>query len=80
MKKKAHQKVQKQDDSMTLSNILNKDLVNQLKNKQRELMKEEQEQKEALEHQKREERRRAEKNKTFAELLSEDNKDWRNFK
>ncbi|WP_019242123.1 MULTISPECIES: YqkE family protein [Bacillus] len=80
MKKKAHQKVQKQDDSMTLSNILNKDLVNQLKNKQRELMKEEQEQKEALEQQKREERRRAEKNKTFAELLSEDNKDWRNFK
>ena len=81
-KKKPQQKPKsiKQDDSLTLSHILNPDLVNQLKNKQKELEQEQQKQKEIEEKQKAEARRKAEKNKTFAELLSEDTKDWRNFK
>lgn len=81
-KKKPQQKQQstKQDESLTLSHLLNQDLVNQLKNKQKELEQEQQKQKELEEKQRVEARKRAEKNKTFAELLSEDTKDWRNFK
>lgn len=83
MKKKKTQQKQKstkQDESLTLSHILNQDLVNQLKNKQKELEQEQQKQKELEEKQRVEARKRAEKNKTFAQLLSEDTKDWRNFK
>jgi len=81
-KKKQHskQKPTNQEESLTLSHILNQDLVNQLKNKQKELEQEQQKKKEQEEKQKIEARKRAEKNKTFAELLSEDNKDWRNYK
>ena len=83
MKKKktqSKQKSAKQEESLTLSHILNQDLVNQLKNKQKELEQQQQKQKEVEEKQKAEARREAEKNKTFAELLSEDTKDWRSFK
>ena len=84
MKKKKQQHAQKtsakQDEPLTLSNLLNQDLVNQLRNKQKELEKEQQLEKEAQERRKREEQKRADKNKSFAELLSEDNKDWRNYK
>ncbi|MFS0781088.1 YqkE family protein [Bacillus sp. 1P06AnD] len=68
------------EEKMTLSSMLDQDLVNQLKNKQRELMDEELKKKEAAEQKRKEERRKAEKNKSFAELLSEDKQDWHNFK
>jgi len=80
MKKKKQPQATKQDDKLTLSSLLDSDLVNQLKNKQKELEKEQQLQKEREEQKRLEERRRAEKNKSFAELLSEDKKDWRNYK
>ncbi len=80
MKKRRQTQSTKQDDTLTLSSFLDTDLVNQLKNKQKELEKEQQLQKEAEEKKRLEERKRAEKNKSFAELLREDNKDWRNYK
>ncbi|MGM9929842.1 MAG: YqkE family protein [Bacillus sp. (in: firmicutes)] len=80
MKKKKQAKTSQQDEKLTLSNLLNSDLVNQLKTKQKELEKEQQMQKEAEEKKRLEERKRAEKNKTFAELLSEDKKNWRDYK
>ncbi|MBD3109588.1 YqkE family protein [Bacillus sp. AGMB 02131] len=83
MKKRKPQQKQKsvkQEESLTLSHMLNPDLVNQLKNKQKELEQQQQKQKELEEKQRAEARRKAEKNKSFAELLSEDTKDWRNFK
>mgnify|MGYP005607182527 CR=1 FL=1 len=84
MKKKKQQHVQKtstkQDEPLTLSNLLNQDIVMQLKNKQKELEKKQQLENEAQERRKREEQKRADKNKSFAELLNEDNKDWRHYK
>lgn len=83
MKKRKPQQKQKsvkQEESLTLSHMLNPDLVNQLKNKQKELEQQQIKQKELEEKQRAEARRKAEKNKSFAELLSEDTKDWRNFK
>ncbi|MEH6943025.1 YqkE family protein [Bacillus sp. JJ722] len=82
MKKKKQQKPlsQQKDDKVTLSSMISSDIFAQLKNKQRELVEIEQKEKEAAEKKKIEDRRRAEKNKSFAELLQEDNKDWRNFK
>ena len=46
MKKKKQPQATKQDDKLTLSSLLDSDLVNQLKNKQKELEKEQQLQKE----------------------------------
>ncbi|MGN1400939.1 MAG: YqkE family protein [Bacillus sp. (in: firmicutes)] len=85
MKKKrqpsfTNKKQQEKDEGLTLSHMLNADIVNQLKNKQRELAEDEKKRKEEAERQKREAKRLADKNKTFEQLLMEDNKDWRNFK
>ncbi|WP_042346208.1 YqkE family protein [Bacillus massiliigorillae] len=80
-KKKQHkQSTQQKEEKVTLSSMISNDVFTQLKNKQRELVEIEQQEKEAAEKKRIEERRRAEKNKSFAELLQEDKKDWRNFK
>ena len=83
MKKKKQQfskKPETKEEKLTLSHMLNADVLNQLKNKQYELAKDEEEKKAEAERKKREARKRAEKNKTFEQLLSEDTSDWRNFK
>lgn len=81
MKKKKQQLSSKQkEEKLTLSSMLSNDVFNQLKNKQRELAEIEQQEKENAERKRIEERKRAEKNKSFAQLLEEDKKDWRNFK
>lgn len=60
--------------------MLNQDLMKQLKEKQRELKAEEERRQKEEEQRKREERRQREKNKSFEELLSESNLNWKEFK
>lgn len=80
-KRKQPVKVQKKEDQpVTLGDLLNQELMSKLKNTKQQLEEEEQRQKEELEARKREERRLKEKNKTFEELLNESDGDWRKFK
>lgn len=75
-----NQKPKKEDASVTLGDMLNSDLINQLKNKQQELKAEEVRKQEAEEQRLREERKRREKNKSFEELLNESSISWKDFK
>ena len=75
-----NQKLNKDDAPVTLGDMLNSDLINQLKNKQQELKAEELRKKEAEEKRLREERKRREKNKSFEELLNESSMNWKDFK
>jgi uncharacterized protein (DUF3084 family) len=85
MAKKQHRsanipKKQDKDDSLKLGDLINQDIMSQLRQKQKELTDAEQAKKEAEEARKREERKQREKNKSFEELLGESNLDWKNFK
>jgi hypothetical protein len=83
MKKRQKQskpKTQKEEASLTLGDILNQDLMKQLKEKQQELKATEEKKQQEEEARKREERRLKEKNKTFEELLNESSSDWRKYK
>lgn len=73
-------KKQDKDDSLTLGDRINQDIMSQLRQKQKELTDAEQIKKEAEEARKREERKQREKNKSFEELLGESNLDWKNYK
>lgn len=75
-----NQKSKKDDKPLTLGDMLNVELVNQLKNKQQELKAEETRKQEAEEQRQREERKRREKNKSFEELLNESSMSWKDFK
>jgi len=79
MKKKQVKKAAA-DKPVTLGDMLNTDLVNELKNRKKEMEKQEQEKKLAEEERKREERRLKEKNKSFEELLNESDFNWKDFK
>lgn len=78
MKRKQEKKVV--DKPATLGDLLNKDLVNELKEKKKELEKQEAQKQKAEEEKKREERRLKEKNKSFEELLNESDYNWKDFK
>lgn len=81
MKKKKHHSQSKKDDKpVTLGDMLNQDLMEQLKGKKQELKAAEDKQKEEDERKKREERRLREKNKSFEELLGESDLNWKEFK
>ncbi len=84
MKKKAKQKNQAKpetvDKAVTLKDIMNPDLIKQLKEQQDQLKAEEEKRKEAEDQRKREERKLKEKNKTFEELLNESGMNWQEFK
>lgn len=84
MKKKTKQKMQtkpqKDDRPVTLADMINPDLMKQLKNQQEQLKAEEVQKKEAEEQKKREERRLKEKNKSFEDLLNESGMNWKEFK
>lgn len=81
MKKHPARHKQKSDDKpLTLGDLLNKDLVNQLKEKKTELKEEEERKREMEEERKREERRQKEKNKSFEELLNESGMNWKEYK
>lgn len=79
MKKKQTKKTT-QEKSVTLGDLLDTALVDELKNRKKEMEKEAEERKRAEEERKREERRQREKNKSFEELLNESDFDWRDFK
>lgn len=80
--KKQHSKSKPKKDeaAVTLGDMLNIDLVNQLKTKQKELKEEEERKQEAEARRQKEERRLKEKNKSFEELLKESSMNWQDFK
>ncbi|MGG3470866.1 YqkE family protein [Neobacillus pocheonensis] len=84
MKKKAKQKNQSKpnatDKPVTLKDMINPDLIKQLKDQQDQLKAEEDRKKQEEEERKREERRLKEKNKSFEELLNESGMNWKEFK
>ena len=82
MKKKQtrQQPVKKDDKPATLGDLLNQDIMQKLKAQQQELKEEEEKKKQADLQRKKEEQRLREKNKSFEELLSESNMDWKKFK
>ncbi|MFJ7928050.1 YqkE family protein [Peribacillus sp. NPDC096622] len=70
----------KDSSSLKLGDMINQDIMSQLRQKQKELNEAEQEKRAAEEEKKREERKRREKNKSFEELLGESNLNWKNYK
>jgi FtsZ-binding cell division protein ZapB len=78
MKKKQEKRIV--EKTATLGDLLNKDLVNELKEKKKELEHQEAQKIQAQEEKKREERRLKEKNKSFEELLNESDVNWKDFK
>jgi hypothetical protein len=80
MKKQPRPKAKKDDAAVTLGDMINQDLLKQLKDKQQELKAVEEKRKEEEEQRKREERRFKEKNKSFEELLNESGMNWKAFK
>ena len=87
MKKKKQRQIQRQSqvnqpkkETLTLGDQLNDSLMQQLKNKKKELQVRE-EKKEAAElERKRQEQKEREKNKSFEELLNESEFNWKDFK
>lgn len=80
-KQKHQQAKQKKDESaITLKDLINSDLMKQLKEQQDQLKAEEVRKIEEEEQRKREERRLKEKNKSFEELLNESGMNWKEFK
>ncbi|HDX9609451.1 YqkE family protein [Bacillus toyonensis] len=87
MKKKKQRQVQRQSqmnqpkkESLTLGDQLNDSLMQQLKNKKKELQVREEKKEVAELERKRQEQKEREKNKSFEELLSESNLTWKDFK
>ncbi|NHM29033.1 YqkE family protein [Neobacillus terrae] len=79
-RKNIQQKTKKDDAPVTLGDMINQDLFKQLKDKQQELKAAETKKAEEEEARKREERRLREKNKSFEELLNENQMNWKDFK
>lgn len=74
------QKTKQEDKPVTLGDLLNEQLADQLKNKKQEIKQQEEAKQKAEEERKREERRQREKNKSFEELLNENAMNWKDFK
>jgi hypothetical protein len=73
-------KAKNEDTAVTLRDMINQDLLKQLKDKQLELKASEERRKEEEEQRKREERRLKEKNKSFEELLNDSSMNWKEYK
>lgn len=82
MKKKHNrqQPVKKDDKPATLGDLLNQDIMEKLKAQQKHLKEQEEQKKQAEIERKKEEQRLREKNKSFEDLLSESDMDWKKFK
>ncbi|WP_428909004.1 YqkE family protein [Niallia sp. Krafla_26] len=78
MRKKQQKKIV--EKPATLGDLLNAELVKELKDTKKELEMKEEQKKKAEEEKKREERRLKEKNKSFEELLNESDFNWKDFK
>lgn len=79
-KRQPASKPKKDDSAVTLKDMMNPELIKQLKEQQEQLKAEQDKKREEEEQRKREERRLKEKNKTFEELLNESDMNWRKFK
>ncbi|MBY0122510.1 YqkE family protein [Bacillus sp. S/N-304-OC-R1] len=79
-KNKQHSQPKKEDQPITLGDMLNQELMAKLKNTKQELKAAEDKKIEEEEQRKREERRLREKNKSFEELLGESNLNWKDYK
>lgn len=73
-------KPKKDVSAVTLKDLIDPNLMKQLKEQQDQLKAEEERRIEAEEQRKREERRLKEKNKSFEELLNESGMNWKEFK
>jgi hypothetical protein len=84
MKKKSKQKNQSkpknEEAAVTLKDMINPELIKQLKEQQDQLKAAEERKREEEVQRKREERRLKEKNKSFEELLNESGMNWKEFK
>lgn len=82
MKKKhnRHQQAGQQEKPATLGDLLNKDVMEKLKLQKQHLKEQEEKQKQEEAIRKKEEARLREKNKSFEELLTESDMDWKKFK
>ncbi|WHX99175.1 YqkE family protein [Neobacillus sp. DY30] len=84
MRNKSKQKIQsrpkKEEASVTLKDMINPELIKQLKEQQEEMKAAEERKRAEEEQRKREERRLKEKNKSFEELLNESGMNWKEFK
>ncbi|UII54720.1 YqkE family protein [Cytobacillus spongiae] len=80
-KRNVKQNNKKQEDKpLTLGDMLNKDLLDQLRETKKDLKEEAEKKLEEEEKRKREERRLREKNKSFEELLNESSMNWNDYK
>jgi hypothetical protein len=79
-KQNRQQTAKKEDKPATLGDLLNKEIMEKLKAQQKELMEQEEKQKQDEALRKKEEQRLKEKNKSFEDLLTESNMDWKKFK
>lgn len=80
-KQQTQSKTTKQkDEKLSLGDFLQDDLVQQLKNKQKELAEAEKRKLEEEEAKRIFERKQREKNKSFEELLNESSLNWKSFK
>lgn len=79
-KKQQKMKPTKDESKVTLGDMLNQELMKQLKDKQQELKEAEEKKATDEEAKKREERRLKEKNKSFEELLNESQFNWKEYK
>ncbi|MGD6966909.1 YqkE family protein [Rossellomorea vietnamensis] len=82
MKKKQPRKrpSAKNNEELTLKDTLQSDVFQALKDKKKELEKEETTRKEEEAEKKRQEARQREKNKSFEELLGESSMNWKDYK
>lgn len=82
MKKKHNrqQTAKKEDKPATLGDLINEDIMEKLKAQQKQLKEQEEKQKQEEALRKKEEQRLREKNKSFEELLTESDMDWKKFK
>lgn len=76
-----HKRKKRTDNkAVTLGDLLNEEIMQQLKDTKKTLAEQEKAKRVAEEERKRWERKEREKNKTFEQLLSESNLDWKQFK
>jgi Protein of unknown function (DUF3886) len=70
----------KDDQTVSVSDHLNSDLLEQLKAVKKGLTKEQEEKEAELKRQRMEEQKKREKNKSFEELLNESSLTWKDYK
>ena len=79
-KNQNRQPAKKEERPVTLGDLLNLEVVEKLKAQKHQLQEQEEKLKEAELLRKKEELRLKEKNKSFEDLLTESNMDWKKFK